>query len=111
MCTLMTNVYWVLGKKSHASSDDFVAAVTDYNKKIDPVNSKWNPTQAVAFGSITVVFEALWKDEDAKVNLEIGEPNQVLTMGSVLFTLNNATVDFFKDADHCFFEGLVPCPD
>jgi hypothetical protein len=29
-------------------------------------------------------------------------------MGEILFALNNETVDFFKGADHRFFEGLSP---
>ena len=35
-------------------------------------------------------------------------PGRPLTMGRALFDLNNTTVEFFADADHCFFEGLVP---
>ena len=107
MSATMTNVYWVLGRTAYHSYDDFVAAVTDYNQKIAPLKSKWSPNQEVAEGSINVVFEALWKDEDDSINVEIGEPDQPLTMGRLLFTLNNATVDFFKDSDQRFFEGLA----
>jgi len=56
---------------------------------------------------IRVVYEAGWKDEDNTIELDVGEPGKALTMGLLLFTINNATCDFFKDADKQFFEGLA----
>jgi hypothetical protein len=53
------------------------------------------------------VYEAGWKDEDDTIETVLGERGKALTMGEALFTLNNATVEFFKDADHHFFEGLA----
>jgi hypothetical protein len=104
--SLMANVYWVLGRKKYDAYDDFVAAVTDHNNKVGAKTTKWDPTQEVSQGAVKVVYEAPWKDEDDTIELDIGEKGKVLTMGRILFTLNNATYDFFKDADKRFFEGL-----
>ena len=105
--TLMSNVYWALGQKKYASYDAFVAAVTDYNQKISPDSSGWDPNKQITKTPITVVYEADWKDEDDTIRLVLGERGTALTMGKALFTLNNATVEFFKEADHHFFEGLA----
>ncbi len=107
MSTLMKNVYWVLGQKQYAAYKDFVIAATDYNKKISPGSSGWDPDKRISNVPITVVYEAGWKDEDDTIEVVLGERNKVLTMGKALFTINNATVEFFKDADHRFFEGLA----
>jgi hypothetical protein len=107
MNTLMAYVYWVLGKKKYADYDGFIAAVSNYNKKINAAKSEWDPNQEIARGPLTVVYEALWKDEDDTIELDVGQSGQALTMGRLLFTLNNATVDFFADADKRFFEGLA----
>jgi hypothetical protein len=107
--TTLTNVYWVLGAKKYDAFDSFVAAVTDYNNLINPEKTNWAPNQEVASGPIRVVYEALWKDEDEIIELEVGEPGKPLNMGLLLFTINNATYDFFKDADKRFFEGLALC--
>jgi hypothetical protein len=103
---LMSNIYWGLGANTYDTYESFIAAVTEYNKAINPVKSKWAPNQEIAIGPIRVVYEAGWKDEDDTIELNIGEPGRALTMGMVLFTLNNRTYDFFKDADKHFFEGL-----
>jgi len=107
MSALMTGVFWTLGGTRYDSYADFVAAVTDYNQAISPTKNKWAPNEAVALGPIRVVYEALWKDQDDKIALDVGEPGKSLTMGWLLFTLNNATCAFFEDADAHFFEGLV----
>lgn len=105
---LMNRTYWALGEETYAAYEDFVAAVTRYNDRIAPGKHGWNPGQVVAAGPIKVVYEALWKDEDDTIDLDIGRPGMPLTMGQILFALNNATCDFFRDADTRFFEGLAP---
>ena len=107
MSTLVTNVYWTLGVTKYAAYEGFIAAVSDYNSKINPATSKWDPNQEITEGPITVVYEAAWKDDDDTIEVDVGEPGKALTMGRLLFTLNNATVDFFKDAGSRFFEGLA----
>jgi hypothetical protein len=107
MRELMTRVYWSFGGKVYASYEGFVADVTAYNRAIDPESTAWDPDQVIATGPIKVVYEALWKDEDDTIAVAIGSPGIPLTMGRCLFTLNNATVDFFKDVDTHFFEGLM----
>jgi hypothetical protein len=108
MSTLMSNVYWALGRKKYAAYGDFVAAVSDYNQKVSPGSSGWDPEKQISQTPITIVYEAGWKDEDDTIEVVLGERGKPLTMGQALFTLNNATVEFFEDADHCFFEGLAP---
>ncbi|PSB58228.1 hypothetical protein [Chamaesiphon polymorphus] len=105
----MRNILWTLGRKKYKTYDDFIVAVTDYNNYIcrEPgLTNSWNPDEEISQQSILVVYEAGWKDEDATISLEIGEDDRALTMGRFLFSLNNTTYDFFKDADCCFFEGL-----
>jgi hypothetical protein len=105
---LMTNVFWSLGGKKFAVYDEFIRVVSEYNQKISAAKTAWKPNHVVASGRITVVYEAMWKDEDDTIEVEIGESGKSLTMGKILFALNNETADFFKDADHRFFEGLSP---
>ena len=105
---LMTNVFWTLGGKRIAAYDEFIRAVSEYNQKISAAETAWTPNQVVATGPITVVYEAMWKDEDDTIEVKIGEPGKSLTMGEILFALNNETADLFEGADHRFFEGLSP---
>lgn len=107
MKRLMSNISWVLGRKEYATYEDFIGAVTDYNKKLNAQGSMWDPNHEVAIGPIKVVYEALWKDDDDTIEVEIGETGTKLTMGQILYQLNNATYEFFKDADQRFFEGLA----
>jgi len=107
MNTLMNNVYWVLGRKHYIAYDDFVAAVSDYNQRISPGSSGWDPEKQISDTPIIVTYEAGWKDEDDTIEVALGEPGKALTMGEALFHLNNATIEFFKGADCCFFEGLT----
>jgi hypothetical protein len=106
---LMRNMSWTFGRKQYEVYDDFIIAVTDYNNEIYQdigETSSWNPDEEISKYPIWVTYEAGWKDEDDTIRLEIGEENQPLMMGRLLFLLNNTTYDFFKDADCCFFEGL-----
>lgn len=103
----MSNVYWALGQKKYSAYDDFVAAVNEYNQKIGPDSTEWDPNKQISKTPITVVYEAGWKDEDDTIEVVLGKRGKTLTMGEALFTLNNKTVEFFKDADHHFFEGLA----
>lgn len=107
MGTLMSNVFWAFGEKRYATYEDFVVAVTDYNKKVNTDASGWDPNKQISTAPLTVVFEAAWRDEDDMIEVAVGESNKSLSMGEVLFTLNNATVEFFKDAEQHFFEGLA----
>jgi hypothetical protein len=104
---VMKRIYWVLGDRMYATYEDFVTAATEYNNSIDPKENKWNPDQIISASPIKVVYEALWKNEDDTIDLSIGTPGIPVTMGQILFTLNNATYDFFRDADTHFFEGLA----
>lgn len=103
----MSNVYWALGQKKYTSFNDIVAAVNEYNQKIGPDSTEWDPNKQISKTLITVVYEAGWKDEDDTIEVVLGKRGKTLTMGEALFTLNNKTVEFFKDADHHFFEGLA----
>lgn len=107
MSVIMNRVYWVFGDEVHPAYEDFVAAVTEYNEAIDQEGNEWDPEKIVSTEPIEVIYEALWKDEDDTISLSIGDPGIPVTMGKILFTLNNSTCDFFKEADTCFFEGLA----
>jgi hypothetical protein len=104
---LMERVYWALGEKAYAAYGDFVTAVAEYNNVIAPGENEWTPNRVISANPVKVIYEALWKDEDDTINLDIGTPGIPVTMGQLLFALNNATCDFFRDADTHFFEGLA----
>ena len=108
MGDLMREVYWTLGRLRYAGYDEFVRAVNEYQAEISPEDSEWVPDAVLTPGPITVTYTAEWKDVDDTLEVSLGEPGRPLTMGRALFELNNATVEFFADADHCYFEGLVP---
>jgi len=103
---LLTDVYWAFGDKKYTTYQAFVAAVTEYNDAMAPGKHGWDPDQVVSLTPIRVVYEAMWKDEDDTINLDVGLAGIPVTMGQLLFALNNATCDFFMDADSHFFEGL-----
>jgi hypothetical protein len=56
---------------------------------------------------VSVNGRGVCKDEDDTIELDLGESGKAITMGLLLFTINNATCDFFKDADKQFFEGIA----
>jgi len=103
---LLTGVYWALGDKKYTTYQAFVAAVTEYNSAMAPGKHGWDPDQVVSLTPVKVVYEAMWKDEDDTIDLDIGMAGVPVTMGQLLFALNNATCDFFMDADSRYFEGL-----
>ncbi|MCA9974853.1 MAG: hypothetical protein KC413_03860 [Anaerolineales bacterium] len=103
----MKQVYWALGSVVHATYAAFIAEVTQYNNMISPGRHEWNPDQIITTKPIRVVYEALWKDEDDTIDLNIGTPDTPLTMGQILFAINNETYDFFKETSPHYFEGLA----
>jgi len=96
----------VLGDRKYSTYKAFTDAVTEYNNAMAPGKHGWDPDQVVSLAPIKVVYEALWKDEDDTIDLDIGIAGVPVTMGQLLFALNNATCDFYTDADSQFFEGL-----
>jgi hypothetical protein len=102
---VMTNVYWLLGRERIPEYDKFVDAVTSYNNEIAPERTEWDPDQVISQEPVRIVFEAMWKDEDDTIDLRVGSPGEPVTMGEVLYTLNNETVEFFALGSN-FFEGL-----
>lgn len=103
----MDNVFWTLGRKVYPLYPEFIAAVTAYQQDIAPDRSGWNPDQKIAETPIQITYEARWKNEDDMLHLVIGTPGHGVTMGEILFTLNNESYNFFHGADTCFFEGLT----
>ncbi|HNT74428.1 MAG TPA: tetratricopeptide repeat protein [Anaerolineae bacterium] len=103
---LLTEVYWALGDRKYTTYQTFVDAVTEYNHAMAPGKHRWDPDQVVSLTPIKVVYEAFWKDADDTLDLDIGMAGVPVTMGQLLFALNNATCDFFMDADTRYFEGL-----
>lgn len=108
---MMDNISWSFGGRAYGSLDEFVAAVTARNAHLGPERNGWDPGLVVADGPVRVVFEAMWRSENDLLDLIIGEPGVPLTMATMLLTINNASVDFFKGVDESFFEGLRPVGD
>lgn len=102
----MTNVYWSFGEK-YESLEEFEKAVEEYNNNISD-DHMWDPNEVVIDSEKAIIFfEALWKDEDDILEVEIkAKDGKALKMGEVLFQLTNASSEFFKGADAKFFEGL-----
>ena len=107
MGDLMRMVFWTLGRRRYAGHDEFVEPSTSI--KLRSALGEWLSTRCRPRSrAITVTYTAMWKDVDDTLEVPLGEPGRPLTWGGRLFPeLNNATVEFFADADHCFFEGLV----
>ena len=103
---LMQNIYWSLGGDQFSSYDEFVEEVRRYNQRVAPDSTTWNPDQIVCTGPVTIVYEALWKDEDNTLEVVVSTAKEPISMGQLLFTLHNESTEFFSGADHCFFEGL-----
>lgn len=107
MQSYMKRVFWSLGRRTYATYDDFVTAVSAHQQEIAPGKNDWAPEQIVAErGPITIVYEAMWKNEDDTLEIIVGDAHGPVTMGTLLFELNNQSREFFADADHRFFEGL-----
>ncbi len=107
MTTLMKNVFWRLGRAEFDDYDEFVAAVTKENSKVRRTKSEWEPDRPISPTPVTVSFRADWKDENDTLEVAVGEPDEPVTMGKLLFALNNASIDFFAGADRHFFEGVT----
>lgn len=92
----MADVYWRFGKKTYQDYSKFCEAVASYNDRINKAinrsESGWEPSREVADGPIQVTYEAGWMDdqEDATLTVDLGEPGARLSMGQILFALQNA---------------------
>lgn len=102
----MRKVYWQQGIDKFSSLEDFVAEVELYNQAIAPELTEWNSKQVICTGPITIRYEALWKDEEDLLEVIVSTVEEPITMGQLLFRLHNESVEFFRDTDHCFFEGF-----
>lgn len=104
---LMGKVYWSLGNKKYDSYNEFVKDVTDYNNNISSKGHEWNPEKIIINGpEIIASYEALWKDEDDVLEIMIDAENKSgISMGEILFKINNQSIEFFSEASF-FFEGL-----
>lgn len=105
---LLQNVYWSLGT-AYPSYEAFVQEATDYNNRINP-NHQWDPEKVVVpQAKASIYYEAMWKDEDDLLVIEIASQDGLgIKMGELLFKINNDSVDFFAEAGSMFFEGLNP---
>jgi len=113
MSTMMSDVYWALGGKHYPSYEAFVAAVSEHNQAIAAGTSGWDPERVVASEpEIRIVYEAMWKSEDDVLDVLVSARGEGgVTMGEVLYGLHEASVEFFANADHRFFEGLSRIDD
>ena len=103
----MKRVFWAFGIKQYASYEDFVSAVSDNCDKIAPGNHDWTPEEYVCHGPLEIEFELVWRDPpDDMIYFPITRSNERITQGILLFRLNNASYEYFKEDDHKFFEGL-----
>lgn len=104
---MLSKVYWSFG--THFESyEEFIQKVTTYNEGISKTH-EWNPEQVITQSSkVVIYYEALWRNENdlLKVSIHTEDGNDI-TMGKLLYTLNNESVDFFSDIGLVFFEGLT----
>ncbi len=105
---LMTDVHWALGRRKFEEYGAFIRAVDEYNDQIRADGHGWQSERVISPAPIKIVYEAGWKDVDDLLELMIGEMGAEVTMGMVLFELNNLSYEFFEGADKHFFEGLDP---
>ncbi|MGB1249683.1 MAG: hypothetical protein ACPG8W_03555 [Candidatus Promineifilaceae bacterium] len=104
--TILTGISWAFGDKPYTNYEQFIQDVAEYNQTLLAYGNVWSPTDIVCTGPIRIQYEAYWKSEDNFLIVEIGTAGEPLSTGQLLFTLSNAAVDFFSEADHRYFEGL-----
>ncbi len=103
---VMKKVYWSFTKK-YTNYDEFITEVTRYNNDLSEQN-KWEPEEVVVNSEgMMVRYGAFWKDEDDEITITIhSNGKSYITMGEILFQLNNGLIDFLGNTD-AFFEGLI----
>ena len=105
---LMQKVYWVFGRNTYGSYDDFIKEVDDYNNKLSSKH-EWahNKIAINHCNKIKLIYCAMWKSENNILEVVIeGKYKSFITMGEILFKLNNESINFFQETNNIFFGGI-----
>jgi hypothetical protein len=102
---MLTNILWAFGRRKYTSYEEFALSVTNQNKWANPDEAERSLAQPISEGPIRVLYDPVWID-GPPLEFQIGIVGRTLTAGKLLFELNTATFDLFRDADRHFFEGL-----
>jgi hypothetical protein len=100
---VLTNIQWAFGRRKYASYEEFALSVARQNA--NPEEAERRLAQPISEGPIRVLYDPRWIDGPT-LEFRIGFADQTVTVGRLLFELNSATFDLFRDADSHFFEGL-----
>lgn len=106
---ILDNIFWRFGHKKYGSYNDFIKEAKDYNEILAP-EREWNPNEKlIPLGKILIQYKADWKEdgnEELEIEIKAGD-GKILKMGEILYALNNQSVDFFKDEEFSYFQGLI----
>lgn len=105
---ILDKVFWRFGEKKYSNYEAFLKDAKDYNQILAP-EQDWKPDEKVIDSkSIVIMYEADWRTDDYTeliVTIQARD-GKALTMGEILYTIQNNSLDFFKDAECSYFQGL-----
>jgi hypothetical protein len=112
---IMPDVIWVFDGKPFASEAECTAAITEYHddiyKRMKKRGIAWDPRELVLKSPRVKIRHERWDDDeegDAETVIELSASNPAgFTAGELMFKMHNAVVEYLRDMDHKYYEGLV----
>jgi len=112
-----SHVIWVFDGKPFASEAECTAAVTEYHNsissKLKEPGPTWDPQQLLLKSPRVKIRHERWDDEhdeeaEAETVIELSTRNPAgFTAGELMFKMHYAVVEYLRDMDHRFYEGLI----
>jgi hypothetical protein len=111
---IMPDVIWVFDGKPFATESDCTAAVTGYHediyKRMNKRGVAWDPQKLVLKSTRVKIRHERWDDDEegeGESVIELSTRNSTgFTAGELMFKMHNAVVEYLRDMDHKFYEGL-----
>ncbi len=105
---ILEAINWKFGRKKYKTSSAFYADLKEYNEILSPELDIDPSEKIVEASQIVINFDADWKDENASLSIDIkSQYNEPLTIGEVLYTLNEESFEFFQEEEIAYFKGIV----
>ncbi len=112
---IMPEVIWVFDGKPFPKEADCTAAVTEYHDDICNRAGKrgvsWDAHEVVLKSPRVKIRHERWDDDEegeGESVIELSTDNPAgFTAGELMFKMHNAVVEYLRDMDHKFYEGLA----
>jgi hypothetical protein len=112
---IMLHVIWAFDGKPFASEADCTTAIREHHDDICKRIKRdvaWDPQELVLKSTCVKIRHERWDDDneegEAETVIELSTPNPAgFTAGELMFKMHNAVVEYLRDMDHKFYEGLV----